>query len=317
MQQDFQYVYQVYKNGSFSKAAQELYMTQPALSISIKKIEDSIGMPLFDRSRHPLALTQAGKIYIDTIEKVQNLDREMLQQLKDIQQMNSGHICLGGSHYLNAYILPKILADFNLQYPNIEFELVEQSAASLALMLANHELDLTFSCNEEFMKGFERYPVFNDYVLLAVNENHTINQSLDNYVLSLADIKDGKHLMDTCPAITLQPFKDMEFILLSSGNNLHERSIQMFKASGYEPKIKMQISQLVTAYHLAEYLPVATFVSDRLAVGCHAKLKYYKLAYSNSKRLFYALLPKQNYTPIATKTFIDFFIKHINSNIVM
>lgn len=67
MQQDFQYIYQVYLDGSFSKAAEHLYLTQPALSIAIQKIENSIGMPLFDRSRRPLQLTAAGEAYIQSI----------------------------------------------------------------------------------------------------------------------------------------------------------------------------------------------------------------------------------------------------------
>ena len=70
MQQEFLYVYQVFKEGSFSKAAQKLYITQPALSIAIQKIEHAIGLPLFDRSTHPLALTPAVEIYINTIETV-------------------------------------------------------------------------------------------------------------------------------------------------------------------------------------------------------------------------------------------------------
>jgi len=105
----------------------------------------------------------------------------------------------------------------------------------------------------------------------------------------------------------------MEFLLLSPGNNLHERSMQMFEAAGYEPKVKMQISQLVTAYHLAEHFSVATFVSDRLPIRYHASLKYYKLAYHNAKRVFYILISKQQYTPIATRTFIDFFIQNIDN----
>lgn len=69
MQQDFKYIYQLYLDGSFSKAAENLYLTQPALSIAIQKIEASMGMPLFDRSKRPLKLTQAGEIYIQAIKR--------------------------------------------------------------------------------------------------------------------------------------------------------------------------------------------------------------------------------------------------------
>ena len=63
------YVYEIYRQKSFSKAAQALFITQPALSIAIGKLEASLGMPLFDRSTRPISLTPAGRIYLQTIEQ--------------------------------------------------------------------------------------------------------------------------------------------------------------------------------------------------------------------------------------------------------
>ncbi len=103
MQQEHKYIYQVYKAGSFSKAARDLFMTQPALSIAVQKIETALGQQLFDRSCHPLALTEAGKIYIAAIAKAMELEQQMLQELEDLQNMQSGSLKIGGSHFLNAY----------------------------------------------------------------------------------------------------------------------------------------------------------------------------------------------------------------------
>ena len=103
----------------------------------------------------------------------------------------------------------------------------------------------------------------------------------------------------------------MEYILLSEGNNLHERSMRMFHEAGYEPDVIMENAQLVTAYHLTEHFPAATFVSDRLVRNSQARLKYYKLNYECAEREFYILLPKQNYIPVAVKAFIDYFRENI------
>ena len=65
-----EYVYAVYEEKSFSKAAQKLYITQPALSTAIKKVEKKIGTPIFDRSTSPIGLTPGGEVYIDAIEKL-------------------------------------------------------------------------------------------------------------------------------------------------------------------------------------------------------------------------------------------------------
>ena len=74
MQLEMRYVYQIYLDGSFSKAAKSLYITQPALSMAIQKVEADIGMPIFDRSTRPLTLTHAGHIYINTIKDIMLLE---------------------------------------------------------------------------------------------------------------------------------------------------------------------------------------------------------------------------------------------------
>ena len=105
MQQEFEYIYEIYKSGSFSKAAENLYITQPALSMAVKKIEEAIGMSLFDRSTRPLTLTEAGKIYIASIDKFIAMEEDLNNQIHDIHELRSGSLTIGGSHYINAYIL--------------------------------------------------------------------------------------------------------------------------------------------------------------------------------------------------------------------
>ena len=109
MQQDMRYVYEIYRQKSFSKAAQALFITQPALSIAISKLEASLGMPLFDRSTRPISLTPAGRIYLQTIEKTRALEQDLRHQLDDIRALRTGTITIGSSHFINACILPEIL----------------------------------------------------------------------------------------------------------------------------------------------------------------------------------------------------------------
>ena len=80
MEANMKYVYQLYLDRSFSKAAEHLYMTQPALSIAIKRVEAELGAELFDRSRHPLELTQAGEAYIATIRQIRHLEEELQRE---------------------------------------------------------------------------------------------------------------------------------------------------------------------------------------------------------------------------------------------
>ena len=109
MQQEMKYIYTVYRHGSFSKAAEELFLTQPALSISVQKVEHELGLSLFNRDKKPLELTEAGKIYIQKIEQIQHLEEELSAQLNDLTDLKTGSLKIGGTHYFNAYILPPVL----------------------------------------------------------------------------------------------------------------------------------------------------------------------------------------------------------------
>lgn len=311
MKPEMTYIYTVYKEGSFSKAAAKLFMTQPALSISIQKVEQSIGMPIFDRSRKPLKLTDAGEIYIDTINRMMLLEQEQQQRLSDIQNLVTGTIRLGGSHYLNAYILPTVLAGFSREYPGVKLEVIEEGSFELSAMLADRKLDLTFSCNPTFMKDFERYEVFEDHILLAVPAEHKINENFTDYALTADDILNNRHLQKICPAVSLSAFSELEFILLTKGNNLYDRANDMFQEAGFEPKIKLTISQLVTAYRLAAANMAATFVSDRLIRTRENSLVFYKLNSAHTTRMFYILLPNREYTSRAVKMFIQYMLLHV------
>lgn len=311
MRQDMHYVYQVYIEGSFSKAAEKLYLTQPALSIAIQKIEAAAGMPLFDRSSRPLKLTPAGQIYIDTIQKTQWLEQEMEQRLEDVRGLQVGSVRMGGSHYLNAYILPDILKSFGERYPHIQLQLLEHSSAQLTQMLAERQLDLTFNCNEALSEHFERYLAFSDRILLAVPKEHPVNQAHAAAALSAADVCAGRHLAPDCPTVALQDFAELEFILMSQNNNLHDRCYALFQEAGVVPKVRLELSQLVTAYHLASHAVAATFVSDRMGADPRDNLCYYKLDAKLTERLFYILLPKRSYTSLATRAFVEHFQAHM------
>lgn len=306
MQQEMEYVYRVYQEKSFTKAAEALYLTQPALSMAIRKVEDSLGMPIFDRSSRPLGLTPAGEAYIAYIRNTMYLEQEMQQQMQDIREVNTGSIRMGGSHYINAYILPQVLSGFAKEYPRVSVEIVESSSAVLSQMLANREVDITFNCNPKFMQDFERYPAFEDNILLAVPKSFKVNDTLQAQRLTAGDILQNRHMQEDCPCVGLQAFRKIEFILLNPGNNLHDRAKQLFLEADFHPIIKLELSQLVTAYHLAEAALGATFVSDRLVRSETDQLYYYKLDSDLIRRRFYMLLPMRKYTSHAVRMFVDY-----------
>ncbi|MBQ7215611.1 MAG: LysR family transcriptional regulator [Synergistaceae bacterium] len=301
MQAELAYIYAVYKAGSFSKAAENLYITQPALSMSVKKIEASLGMPLFDRTARPLQLTEAGRIYVAGIEKMLALDEDIKNQIHDINSLKIGSLCIGGSHYINAYILPEAIAAFSAKYPGISLELVEASSALLADMLSDRLIDITFSCRDDLIANFGHTPAFTDHILLAVSPDI---MELD-CGLSAGEVLRGRHLEPGCPAIPNKALDGLEYILLSEGNNLHDRAMTIFEEAGIRPRIRLEISQLATSYHLARAKLGAAFISDRMIFPQEESLKFYRVDSAVTERQFYAVLPRREYTSKAVRAFVE------------
>ena len=102
MEQNMQYIYQVYQDGSFTKAAEKLYLTQPALSMAVRQEEKSIGAALFDRGRRPLTLTPAGDAYIRAVERMKYLEADLSRELEDLRhplfELFSAGGAFGGIH---------------------------------------------------------------------------------------------------------------------------------------------------------------------------------------------------------------------------
>lgn len=314
MEQNMQYVYQVYQDGSFTKAAEKLYLTQPALSMAIRQEEKLLGAPLFDRSRRPLTLTPAGEAYIRAVERIKYLEADLDRELEDLRDVRTGRLHIGGTHYLNCFVLAEVLAGFSRKYPGIQLEVSENSSAQLANRLERRELDLIFNCAPELIERFEHQPAFYDHILLAVPQGTLIPGDLAQFALSTEDIQEGRHLSLSCPKVPLERFQELDFILLKKGNNLYDRSVRMFDSAGFTPKVKLALSQLVTAYRFAENGIGSTFVSDRIIRAAPSRnLTFYSIDSPEVDRLFYTLLPQRNYTSYAVKAFIRYALEQLGT----
>ncbi|MDY4919557.1 MAG: LysR family transcriptional regulator [Phascolarctobacterium sp.] len=304
MELEKNYIYQVYLHGSFSKAAEALYITQPALSIAIKKVEQEIGADLFNRNSRPLTLTKIGQLYIEHIKQELQLEQELKQRFDDLRDLQTGDLLIGGTHYMNAYVLPPYLAEFHQLYPNINIEVSETSSDQLIELLKEHKIDLTFSCDEEVLKKFDHVPAFEDDILFAVPRSCELPLELIEQSLSAQDIASGRHLAEDCPTVDFSHFPDINFILIDSHVNLGMRTLKIFEEANLHPTIKIKVPQLVTSFLLAKAGVGATFTSDLLVEGTEESLRFFKLTSQYAHRQYYLLLPQCSYVPKTVKEFI-------------
>ena len=113
----------VAETGSFTRAAEELLLTQPAVSSQIIKLEDEIGQKLFERRGKQVQLTRAGQILHSQCRKIFIQLREAETVLNDLKSLESGRLTLGTVDVISIYVLPKIFNEFTQRYPRIEISI--------------------------------------------------------------------------------------------------------------------------------------------------------------------------------------------------
>ena len=264
MFQGMHYIYEVYKERSFSKAAQNLYISQPSLSAAVKKIENRIGSPLFDRSTSPVRLTDCGREYIRCAEKIMDIQNEFENFITGQNELQTGQLSIGASNLFASYVLPSCISRFTRRYPHVDIHLAEANSPILTERLLDGSLDLMIDSEELSENICARYPLFTDQVLLAVPEKYLPARQPSPEPLTSADILENRHKNPDDPQICLQTFEHAPFLLLRRGNDTRRCADMLCRQQGFSPDIILELDQQATAYHLACYGMGITFVSDTL-----------------------------------------------------
>lgn len=262
------YVYEVYKTKSFSKAAKNLYISQPALSAMIKKIEGKVGAPLFDRCTNPVQLTEYGKRYIKIAEKIMDLEDEFAYYTDNLDELKTGHLSIGSVSFFVSYILPGYISTFSSAYPNVKINLFESDSYKLEQKAASGELDLVIDNYQVDPKQYKTHTLTEEHLLLAVPASFHANRSATRYQLSWEDVKNNVHLNPTRPGISLKKFANEPLLTLRQPNDTRKRMEAIYQNAGVKFSPILKLDQLLTMYHMIEYGLGLSFVSDTL-IKCH------------------------------------------------
>lgn len=286
MFQGMGYVYEVYKEMNFSKAAKNLYISQPSLSAAIKKVETRLGFPIFDRSTTPIKLTEFGREYIKAIEVIMDVENGFQNFVNDVNELKSGSISIGGTNLFASYILPPLLSGFTEKYPFVEVNLVEASTSELTDKLFSGSLDLIIDNNFMDSVIYEKVFFCEEHLVLTVPKAFASNEKAKDYRMSLRDIKSGRHLESDFPVVPLDFFQEEPFLFLKTGNDTRSRADKICHNSHFTPKIKLKLDQQITAYNLSSYGMGISFTGDILLNHIYENdnLIYYKLDNQDATR---------------------------------
>ena len=205
---------------SFSKAAEEMSISQPAVSIQVKELEKSMGGALLNRARGGVQLTDTGRAVFDYAQRIFSLAEEMQSAVDEIQGLRSGRLTIGSSTTPGEYILPGLIGRFRKQYPGVEVSLSISNTQAVVERIHRRELNLGLAGAPVREDGLRTFPYVSDEIVFIAAPDHP---AAGTAVLSVSDL--AGH----------------ELVLREPGSATREAAERCLKEHGIAAKVAMEL----------------------------------------------------------------------------
>jgi len=169
----------IVREGSFKKAADSLYVTQPAVSLQIQNLEKQLEVCLFDRGGRKAQLTEAGEVLINYCDSILNQCQEACRAIDDLQQLKGGSLVIGASQTTGTYLMPRMLGLFRQKYPDVAVQLQIHSTRRTGWSVANGQIDLAVIGGElptELNELLDVIPYATDELALVLPIKHPLSK---------------------------------------------------------------------------------------------------------------------------------------------
>ena len=235
--QQLEYFQTVARLEHMTRAAEELSISQPALSRSISRLEEELGVPLFDRQGRSIQINRYGTLFLKRVERMMNEFEEAVHEIQDLNDPEKGEVSLGFLHTLGTSIVPDIIRNFRQQHPNVSFKFTQNYSHSQLKQLKAGELDLCLLASIPTETPIKWEELWRDELFLLVPIDHP-----------LASKK----------SVKLRELGAETFILLKKGFALRNTADRIFQEINITPTIKFEGDEVAT---------VAGFVGAGLGIS--------------------------------------------------
>lgn len=298
-----EYFKTIARTRNISAAAEELGISQPALSNFVKRQEASVGAVLVDRSTIPVSITESGQAFIKYLENVESLGRELSHEIEDYETLQKGNLIVGGAVFFNVAYLPKAIAEFNKLYPGINIEIVDGLVPEITAEALAGRIDLfttAIKSNEEDLCYEE---MFKEKIFLCLPPEWEINNKLP---------QPGKEGYAELSKDDFKLLKDSTFIVLHEDQDIGRKMKAIFDKHGFQPQHVLTAGQTLTTLELTLAGAGISLITESTLnhYNMDKKPKLYLVNPEICTRTMYVAYPKHRYSSQATKRFIEVLLKH-------
>lgn len=248
----YPYLTALLEEGSFSKAAARLGISQPYLSQFISRQEKALGAELVDRDAKPVALTDAGALVYQSEREIELIRGNTARRLAEVKAGTRGRVRLGATNYRETFFLAEVLPRFRQRFPDVELELVEGKTQELEGFALSGKTDLSLIAGAPNLEGLEAELIYREKILLAMSSDaakgHPEAEDEGGYApLSFA-------------ALNGEPF-----IMISEGQALNRLYREMCVRTGAQPRVVFETASPIAALSLASAGLGAALITETIA----------------------------------------------------
>lgn len=286
-----QYTLKIAEERNFSRAADKLHIAQPSLSQQLSKLEQELGVKLFQRNTSTVELTYAGASFIEHAKKIMDAVEQLRQEMDDISQLRAGRVVIGSMPITGSHLLPYVLPAFKEAYPDIQVALLEDTSLNLEKLTAGGGTDLSLLSLPLQEPSLTYEPIGEEMIDLAVPPQHP---------LASLEARTEK--------VSLERLKDEPFIVLKKGQGFRKLTIDLCRNAGFEPNVVFESNNIETVQSLVAAGMGITLVPRFIARAKRSELipVYLPLASDPSRTLVIAYR-KGRYLSKAAEAFIETF----------
>ncbi len=258
----------VIETGSVAGASRKIFVSQPAVSQFIHRIEEEYGITIFDRSTSPWTLTEEGAYLVQCQERMESIDRECRLYFSERNNLNSGEIIIGSTAYRTATLLNPVLAVFKKRYPNVIVKIMEGTTEEIIDFTRERAVDCCFGITSMLTDDLESVHVFREDVLIAVSSE------LSSIVREKKTSRQGK----TYPFIDELSLDGIPFIIMKRGQVFHTYFETFRERFGLNLPIALETQSILTVPALIATGIGIALVPSTIIPDCLAKnLKLFEI----------------------------------------
>lgn len=231
---------------NITRAAERLRVSQPNITVAIKKLEAELGIQLFDRSQKQLSLTPEGAVFLNRVELALRNIQDAVLEVNDYKQLQKGTIKIGIPPMMGAYLFPKIFSSFQKRYSHLEIFLHEEASVSIREQVERDELDFGIIIITGASQSLQLLPMSRNQIVCCVPENSPLAQK---------------------ESLTIEDIAGENIVMLKEGSFLRQLILGKLDTAGIKPNIVLESNQVGTLKGLVSTGVGVAFLLDMVAGG--------------------------------------------------